>query len=63
MSPFQNGSSSSSSNKGGFQNENGYFSSGDVNFGSGGSGNMSSFSDINNNKTIKSSLHVGANNP
>jgi hypothetical protein len=24
---------------------------------------MSSFSDINNNKSIKSSLHVGGNNP
>lgn len=63
MSPFHNGSSSSSSNKGGFQNDNGYFSSGDVNFGSGGSGHMSSFSDINNNKSIKSSLNVGGNNP
>jgi hypothetical protein len=33
MSPFNNGSSSSSSNKGGLINEGGYFSSGDMNFG------------------------------
>jgi hypothetical protein len=60
MSPYPNGSSSSSSNKGGIcNNDGGYFSSGDVNFGSGGSGHMSSFSDINNNKSIKSSMHAG----
>ena len=60
FSPFHNGSSSSSSNKGGIINEGGYFSSGDVNFGSGeNGGRASSFSDINGSKSIKSSMNGG----
>jgi hypothetical protein len=60
MSPFQNGSSSSSSNRGGIINDGGYFSSGDVNFGSGENVcRVSSFSDINGIKSIKSSMNGG----
>jgi len=55
-SPLHNGSSSSSSNRGGLIVEGGYFSSSDANFGSGENGHMSSFSDINNIKSIKSSV-------